>query len=97
MGLIKMPRWISWPFIIMIGFIIIIILTAKENYFLALSRNNAEIHRLETEIAQVNDSTEQLLKKYDEIHSQNQAVEKIAREQYHMKRENEDVYITDIK
>lgn len=97
MGPIKKPRWISWPFIILMAIVLFVMLTSKENYFLTLSSNKTEILRLETEIAQVNDSTEQLLKKYDEIHSQNQTVEKIAREQYHMKRENEDVYITDIK
>jgi len=54
------------------------------------------INDLKAEIKSNQDSAKIYEAKLDELHTDRETLEKIAREQYGMKRTNEEVFITDI-
>lgn len=89
------PRWLSLPLIIIVAFLIIMIFFG-DNSYLKNKEYNEKIDRLTQEIKAGRDSADYYRRKLHELSTDRETLEKIAREQYGMKRENEDVYITDI-
>jgi cell division protein FtsB len=52
-----------------------------------------EIHRLEKEISQTQDEIETNRKKLKDLHSNKESLERFAREEYRMKKPNEDLFL----
>jgi len=80
--------------VIIIGATIILLLFFNEDA--SISRNleyQKKITELKEEIRLCNDSAEYYRKKREDIEQQDAALEHVAREQYHMQKPTEDVYI----
>lgn len=94
------PMWLrvllNLPLLIVVGAILVSIVWGDNSYIRRLGYQ-ARIGELESEIKQFNDSASYYSRKTDELNTDPESLEKIAREQYGMKRENEEVFITDIK
>ena len=87
------PRWMNVPQLIFIAFIVMLLFFGDNNFF----RQNAykqQINEIKAKIKQNEDSAAIYRAKLEELHTDRVTLEKIAREQYGMKRTNEDVYIT---
>lgn len=89
------PRWLSLPLIIIIVFLFIMIFYG-ENSYLKNKEYGEKINELKKEIKANQDSAKYYQRKTKELSSDRETLEKIAREQYGMKKSYEDVYITDI-
>ena len=95
----KRKKWIKWltnPFIVIVPSVIFL-LFYSENSYLNKTKNQDRIDELKAEIQQNIDSTAFYERKAAALDTDKERLEKIAREQYGMKRDNEEVYITDIK
>ena len=68
-----------------------------DNNYLKIWDLNKEKAQLNAHIKAQKDSTAMFLHKIDELNTDRESLERIAREQYGMKQENEEVYITDIQ
>lgn len=90
------PLWLSLPFLIFLGFILMLLFFGEYN-FMKISKQKSEINNLNAQIKNTEDSAQYYERKYHELDTDPEHLEKLAREQYRMKRTNEDVYITDIK
>jgi hypothetical protein len=90
------PQWFSIPLLIIIIFLIIILFFHENSYMKSVTYGT-KISELKEEIKKNNDSAAYYERKVTDLNTDKETLEKIAREQYNMKRENEDVYITDIK
>ena len=89
------PRWISLPLVIIVTFLVVMVFFGDNSYI--KSNEYAEkIYELEKEIQANKDSAKYYQRKSKELVTDCETLEKIAREQYGMKRDNEDVYITEI-
>lgn len=89
------PRWLSLPLVIIIAFLISMIFFGDNSYIKG-KEYSKKINELKTEIKANKDSASFYKRKAHELSTDRETLEKIAREQYGMKRESEDVYITDI-
>lgn len=89
------PRWLSLPLIIIVAFLIVMIFYG-DNSYLKSKEYSEKIDELTKEIKANRDSAAYYRRKSHELSTDRETLEKIAREQYGMKRANEDVYITDI-
>ena len=89
------PLWLSLPFIIFIGFIVILLFFGENNYR-EISKQQKEIDKIKAEIKVQEDSAQYYIHKTQELNTDKETLEKIAREQYSMKKTNEEVFITDI-
>lgn len=89
------PRWLNLPLIIFIAFILMMLFTGENNYF-RIYHYKQQINEVKAQIKQNLDSAEYYRGKVNELHTDRASLEKIAREQYGMRRTNEEVYITDI-
>lgn len=97
-GLIRMSRW-SRRYI-RISFIVV---TCVLGYILFMSDNSVidnyhyqnEIDRLRTEIKECTDSIEYYENLNHRLRTDPATMERIVREQYHMQRTNEDIYIVE--
>ncbi|MGN0211894.1 MAG: septum formation initiator family protein [Muribaculaceae bacterium] len=92
----KWTRWITSP-IIVITPIVVFLLFYSENSYINKTDNQERIDELRAEIKLNIDSTIYYERKSRALDTDKEHLEKIAREQYGMKRDNEDVYVTDIK
>ncbi|MBP5562083.1 MAG: septum formation initiator family protein [Muribaculaceae bacterium] len=90
------PRWLNLPFFIFLAFILLLLFFGDNNY-LKIWDLNKEKAQLNAHIKAQKDSTAMFLHKIDELNTDRESLERIAREQYGMKQENEEVYITDIQ
>lgn len=89
------PRWMNLPQLIFLGFIVMLLFFGDNNFF----RQNAykqQINDIKAQIKLNEDSAAYYQARANELHTDRYSLERIAREQYGMKRTNEDVYITDI-
>ncbi len=84
------------PLLIVVGTIIVASVWGDNSYSKRVGYQK-RITQLESEIRQNNDSAAYYARKAVELNSDPETLEKIAREQYGMKRDNEEVFITDIK
>lgn len=89
----------AWTFVrrhkymITIGTFLLIIGVLDENSLIQRASHSAEIHQLKTEIKRYKDQYDRDSKSLKEITSNPEALEKVAREKYFMKKENEDIYV----
>jgi len=91
-----LPLWLNLPFIIFLAFIVMMLFFGDNNY-MQISKQKNEINKLNSQIKNMEDSAQYYERKYRELDTDKENLEKLAREQYGMKRINEDVYETDIK
>ena len=89
------PRWLSLPFIIFIAFIVMLLSYGENNYML-INQQKKEIDKMNAQIKVMEDSAKFYERKTQELNTDKETLEKIAREQYGMKRTNEEVFETDI-
>ncbi|MBQ9585419.1 MAG: septum formation initiator family protein [Muribaculaceae bacterium] len=89
------PLWLSLPFVIFIAFIAMLLFFGDNNY-MQINEQKKEIDKLNAQIKQQEDSAKYYEQKTQELNTDKETLEKLAREQYNMKRANEDVFITDI-
>ena len=88
-----------WAFIgrhkywVTIGAFLLIIGVLDENSLIRRIAHKREIHQLNTEIERYRKQYEEDSKLLKEITSNKEALEKVAREKYLMKKENEDIFI----
>ena len=92
----SLPRWISFPFLILLAAVALPLLFDENGYYES-SRQDAQIRDLKKEVRILRDSVEYYRSKSRAIDTRPEAVERVAREQFHMKRPNEDLYLTEIK
>ena len=91
-----LPLWLNLPFLIFLGFILMLLFFGEYN-FMEISKQKSQINNLNAQIKTTEDSAQYYERKYRELNTDRENLEKLAREQYRMKRTNEDVYITNIK
>ena len=89
------PRWVTMKGLIIVTFILLMIFFGNTSYPKILEYIKTS-NELRAEIKHYNDSAEYFRQKAHELETNREALERIAREQYGMKREKEDVFITDI-
>ena len=89
------PRWLNLPFVIFLGFIVLLLFFGEYNY-LRINSLTHDIDNLKAEIKEQEDSAAYYNEKYNALNTDRENLERICREQYGMKRINEEVYITDI-
>ncbi len=89
------PLWLSLPFIIFIAFIGVLLFYGENNY-LQINEQKKEIDKVNAQIKELEDSARYYERKTQELNTDKETLEKIAREQYGMKRTNEEVFVTDI-
>lgn len=88
-----------WRFIrrhkysITLGTFFLIIGILDENSLIQRVSHRAEIHSLNSEISRYREQYERDSKMLKEISSNPEALEKVAREKYFMKKENEDIFV----
>ena len=95
----KQLKWrilIKSPLILIIP-VAIFLLFYSDNSYLNKTENQAQIDELKAEIKTNIDSAAYYERKAAALDTDPESLEKIAREQYGMKCDNEDVYITQIK
>ena len=85
------PRWLSLPFIIFIAFIVMLLFYGENNYML-INQQKKEIDKMNAQIKVMEDSAKFYERKTQELNTDKETLEKIAREQYGMKRTNEEVF-----
>ena len=64
-----------------------------ENNLVERAQLNKELHQLKTDLEFYDAEIEQYRKRLNELKTDNQNLEKFAREQYYMKRDDEDIFI----
>lgn len=89
------PQWMSLPFVVIVAFLVFMLFFGNNSYIKS-NEYRQRIADLNTEIKQNEDSAALYEKKAKELNTDRESLEKIAREQYGMKKANEDVYVTDI-
>ena len=89
------PLWLSLPFIIFIAFIALLLFYGENNY-IQINGQKKEIDKVNAQIKELEDSARYYERKTQELNTDKETLEKIAREQYGMKRTNEEVFVTDI-
>ena len=67
-----------------------------ENNYMQINDQKKEIDKINAQIKALEDSAKLYERKTQELNTDKETLEKIAREQYSMKRTNEEVFITDI-
>lgn len=90
------PKWISVPFVILLvaSFVPLFL---DENGYAESYRQDAVIKSLKSEMKSLQDSIALYQHKIEAFNSDKEEMERVAREQYHMKRPTEDLYLTDIR
>ena len=91
-----LPEWLNLPALLFFAFIVMLLFFGDYK-FTEVSKQNTEINKLNAQIKSKEDSALYYEKKFRELDTDPENLEKLAREQYGMKRTNEDVYETDIK
>ncbi len=89
------PKWISWPLLIFVAFIILLLCVGENNY-MRIYDYEKQINELKVSIKANEDSAAMYESKTRELNTDRETLERIAREKYGMKRANEEVYVTDI-
>ncbi|MBQ0121655.1 MAG: septum formation initiator family protein [Bacteroidales bacterium] len=89
------PRWVSVSLVVFIIFLGWMLFFGEYNLFESYSLSSQK-NDLTTEIQAMQDSAIFYDKKVNELNTDRENLEKIAREQYGMRRVNEEIYTTDI-
>lgn len=85
-------RYITLPLLIAVAYIVFVLFFNENSYFKSMEYQE-EIDRLEAEIKENNDTMLHYRQLNASLSSSPAELERIVREQYHMQRPNEDVYI----
>ena len=86
-------RKVHLPLFIIVA-LAIVLLFFNEDTSLTLNRKyDAEIKTLKEEIDECKDSTRYYVEKYNALLTDKEDLERVAREQYNMQRDDEDVYL----
>ena len=85
-------RYITFPLVVAVGYIVFV-LFFNENSYSRGAQLQDEIERLEAEIKENNDTMNYYRSLYMSLNTDPSTLERIVREQYHMQRAGEDVYI----
>ncbi len=88
------PRWLNIPLIIFIAFIVSLLFFGDNNY-LKINELKSRINELKAEIKLNEDSAAIYEAKVRELNTDRETLERIAREKYGMKHQNEDVYVVE--
>ena len=80
-------------YMITLGAFLLIIGVLDENSLIQRASHRAEIHQLNTEIERYKKQYNRDSELLKEITSNQEALEKVAREKYFMKKENEDIFV----
>ena len=88
------PRWLNKPLIIFIDLIVSLLFFGDNNY-LKINELKSRINELKAEIKLNEDSAAIYEAKVRELNTDRETLERIAREKYGMKRQNEDVYVVE--
>ncbi|MFI3239701.1 MAG: septum formation initiator family protein [Bacteroidales bacterium] len=94
--LIALVKWINVPLAVVLVFLIILLFVGDYSYVKNADYKNTA-NAMEREIKLNYDTAKYYQRKIQELNTDKESLEKIAREQYKMKRDNEDVYITPMK
>jgi len=90
-----LPRWLN-PFqLVFVAFLVMLLFTGENNY-LKMKEYKDQINELKAQIKANEDTAARYEAKARELHTDRETLEKIARENYGMKRTDEDVYVTDM-
>ena len=89
------PRWLNIPLLIFIAFVVVLLFFGENNY-MRISQYRSQINDLKSQIKNNEDSARMYDGMVEELNTDNESLERLARERYGMKRTNEEVYITDI-
>lgn len=87
-------RYISLMFLAILAFVLYV-LFFNENSYGRLHELNTQIKELRTEIKSNRDTMEYYLEKNRMLNTDPAEMERIVREQYHMQREGEEVYVVE--
>lgn len=85
-------RYITLPLLIAVAYIVFVLFFNENSYFKSMEYQD-EIDRLEAEIKENNDTMLYYHRLNASLSSNPEELERIVREQYHMQRPNEDVYV----
>lgn len=89
-----LKRYVSVPLVAVVAFVVFV-LFFNENSMIRSYDYSTEIRSLERRIAQCEDTLSYYRELNRRLDSDPQELERIVREQYHMQRPSEDVYIFD--
>lgn len=89
------PEWLNIKWVIVIGVFIVMIFFSQNSYLKILEYQKTT-DELRAEIKKHNDTAQMYREKAHSLATDRETLERIAREQYGMKKEKEDVFITDI-
>lgn len=85
-------RYITLPLLIAVAYIVFVLFFNENSYFQSMEYQQ-EIDRLEAEIRENNDTLLYYQRLNASLSSDPAEMERIVREEYHMQRPNEDVYV----
>lgn len=85
-------RYITLPLLVAVAYIVFVLFFNENSYFKSVEYQQ-EIDRLEAEIKENNDTMMYYRQLNASLSSDPEELERIVREQFHMQRPNEDVYI----
>lgn len=85
-------RYITLPLLIAVAYIVFVLFFNENSYFKSVEYQQ-EIDRLEAEIKENNDTMMYYHRLNVSLSSDPARMEKIVREQYHMQRPDEDIYV----
>lgn len=83
---------------IQLGFIVVLLFCAfiiSDSNILARLEYDREIYNLKSQIEYYREKSEDDSRKLNELRSDKENIEKFARENYHMKKENEEIFVID--
>lgn len=89
------PEWLSFTFVMFVAFVAMMLFYGDFSYVKS-NEYSQQIQKIQQEIRENNDTARIYTQKIQELNTDPETLERIAREKYGMKRENEDVYTTDI-
>ena len=82
-----------YKYLIVVGVGVVIVGFLDENSFMKRMQYEMQISALKEEIAYYETLNEDQVKRLRELHGDSKAIEKIARERYFMKADDEDIYV----
>jgi cell division protein FtsB len=87
-------RYVTLPLLIAVAYIVFVLFFNENSYFKSVEYQQ-EIDRREAEIKENNDTMQYYHRLNASLSSDPKELERIVREQYHLQRPNEDVYIVE--
>ena len=85
-------RYITFPLLVIVAYVVFLVFF-NENSYSHSAELQAEIAGLEAEIRENNDTMQYYRRLNASLDTDPETLERIVREQYHMQRVNEDVYV----